>query len=148
MRRAIKIIILVLSYFSIVSAQSDVTVTDTIRSVTLEKFNVPQNKTIVLTNILDVNFNAELLDSDMQKLRDCSGQWQEPAPSEFPVTGKRGKMVQYLVHEMIEEAGTYYVRVNVGYRDEERRNSVTVYYMVEVDYPTMASEIDIRDSYS
>lgn len=122
-------------------------ISDTLNVVTLQKFSVPENKSIVLTNIRDINFKAELFDSNQKKIRDCKEFKQDPQPGEFPVLGKRGKMVQYSVYETIEEPGTYYIKISIDYKDEEVSNSISAYYLINVKYPTLSSKVNLRDRY-
>lgn len=120
---------------------------DTIRVVTLEEFSVPSNKHIVLTNIRNISFEAELLDMQFNFIRNCTNSWQDPSANEFPVKGDRGKLVQFSLRESIKEAGEYYIRVKIHYSDERQKNNLEVLYKVIVDYPTMGSEISLRDKY-
>ncbi len=129
------------------SFAQQVEVVDSIDAVILETFRVPQNRNIVLTNILDVNFRAELYDINLNKIKDCENHWQDPNKSNFPVSGKRGKMVQYSVSEQIDEAGVFFIKVIIDYKDEETSNSLEALYRINVKYPTMATAVDLRDSY-
>jgi hypothetical protein len=134
------------AFTSIIFGQSP-NISDTLNVVTLQKFSVPENKSIVLTNIRDISFTAELLNSNFEKIRECTEFKQDPPPSEFPVAGKRGKMVQYSVYETIDEPGTYYVKISIKYRDEEVSSSLSAYYQINVDHPTIASKVNLRNKY-
>ncbi len=128
-------------------AQNPPKINDTLSTVTLEKFNVPPNRYIVLTNIRDIKFEAEVLNENLEKIRDCGEFWQDPAQSEFPVAGPRGKLVQFLVKESIETIGRYYLKVKINYRDEEVSNSIEGYYQIDVGYPTIAAPVELRNEY-
>ncbi len=145
MKKIILIFFIAVSVF----AQSKYTIKDTISVVTLQKFNVPKNRYIVLTNIKRVSFTAELLDANFNKLRDASEFWQDPIPSRVTrnAKGGRGVMVQYAVKEAIEKPGKYYVKISIKYRDEKGSGRASAYYMVNVDYPRMGSEVKLRDHY-
>jgi hypothetical protein len=146
MKTIINIIVAIWILVSSTYAQQ-VEVVDSIDAIILENFRVPQNRNIVLTNILDVNFKAELYDMNLNKIRDCDNQWQDPAASNFPVSGKRGKMVQYSVTEEIDDAGVFFIKVIINYRDEESSNTLEALYRINVEYPTMSTTVDLRDSY-
>lgn len=142
------LIAFIFSFFSVqyVSGQN-INITDTINVVTLQNFSVPKNKSIVLTNIRDVNFKTELLNENLQKIRDCKNDWQEPSKNEFPISGKRGQMVQYKVNESIQDEGKYYIKISINYKDEETDNKLEAYYLINVTYPTIASNINLRSDY-
>ncbi len=120
---------------------------DTIEVVTLEEFSIPSNKHIVLTNIRNISFEAELLDNQNNFIRKCEKSWQDPPKNQFPVSGERGKLVQFSLKESIEEAGEYYAKVKIGFVDERGKNNIEVLYKIIADYPTMGSEINLRDRY-
>ena len=132
----------------VIFSQTDLIIHDTLSTVTLQRFNVPQDKYIVLTNIKSINFHAELLDSSLNKIRDCFNFSQSPSKEELSsqIVGKRGVLVQYVLNESIEQIGRYYYKVTASYVDEFGSDTKTGYYMVNVTYPTMASDIDIREN--
>ncbi len=146
MKKVTQILLLIITVLASISAQT-IEVVDSIDAVILESFRVPENRNIVLTNILDVEFTAELFDINMNKVKDCDNQWQDPAASQFPVNGKRGKMVQFSVNEQIDEAGVFFIKVSIKYSDEESKNSLEALYRINVKYPTLASIVKLRESY-
>jgi hypothetical protein len=141
-RLCIIVLFPVLSY-----AQSSAEIGDTIRVVTLEEFRIPNNKHIVLTNIKNISFEAELLDVGLKPIRSCTKSWQDPPAKEFPIRGERGTLVQFSLREAIETAGEYFVKVKINFSDERKNNNLDVLYKIIVDYPTIGSEINLRDKY-
>ena len=127
-------------------AGQTINISDSLDVVSLQEFQVPQDKYIILTNIKKINFEAELLDSDQNKIRGIKNFSQFPGKEELPklVQGDRGVLVQFAVNELIEESGIYYVKITANYVDEYGRDSKTGYYKVEVHNPTIASEINLR----
>ena len=65
-----KIFLLALLLPVFIYAQNDPVIHDTINVVTLQRFSVPQDKYIVLTNIKRIDFRAELFDSSFNKIRE------------------------------------------------------------------------------
>lgn len=129
--------------------QNPVVVQDTINVVTLQSFNVPKSKYIVMANIRSLKVTAELFDKDMQKIRDCNDYWQYPSPKDLAnqLKGKRGATIQYVLHESIDKIGTYYVKTTVDYQGEEGSGTTAAYYMINVDYPHMGAAIKLRPNY-
>jgi len=145
MKKLLVILLLAVPIF----AQGNITIKDTIDVVTLQKFNVPKDRYIVLTNIKRAAFSAELLDENFNKLRDSEDFWQDPAPSKIKskARGGRGVMVQYAAKEAIEKPGKYYIKIHIKFRDEKGSGSASAYYMINVDYPRMGSEVKLREHY-
>jgi hypothetical protein len=145
-----KIILTILILLSVqVVAQKKIKITDTLSVVTLEKFSVPKDRQIVLTNIKQSTITAELLDNTFKpisKIKDIS---QTPSQKEIKqkAKGGRGVMVQYVVHAMIENPGEYYIKINIKYRDEKGSGEATAYYKVTVSYPIVNNEISLRENY-
>ncbi len=132
-----------------VSAQKNTNVSDTINVVTLERFSVPKDKQIVLTNIKQCSINAELLDKDFNKIRAITDIAQNPSQAvvKRKSKGGRGVMVQYVVYATIENPGEYYVKINIKYRDEKGKGTASAYYKINVSYPTVNNEISLRENY-
>ena len=109
---------------------------------------MPDDKNIVLVNILGGEFKASLLNSGGGYLRDCEEVWQFPSKEELArkVQGGRGETVQFHTREAVEDAGVYYIKMDVSIMDENRRRfSKSAYYMINVHNPTMAAEINLRE---
>jgi len=125
----VKYVLLFLFFAVSISAQNDIVVSDTVNVVTLQKFNVPNDKNIVLTNIKQISIQAELLDSKFNKIRDVEEIFQTLSSDEVISKAKdgRGVMVQFVVKEAIEKPG--------------------VYYLVNVSYPRVNSKINLRENY-
>ena len=146
--KKIVIIISILLSVSLV-AQNAPKISDTLSVVTLERFSVPKDKQIVLTNIKESIIKAELLDKDFNKIRDIEDINQSPSQKVIKQKSKggRGVMVQYIVFATIEEPGDYYVRINIKYRDERGNGKASAYYKVSASYPTVNNEISLRKNY-
>lgn len=139
-----KVLLFVLISFSFLFGQG-VSVRDTISAVALQKFKVPARKQIVLTNIKQINsFRASLLDAGMNKIKDLTEFYQDPKQLKG---GQRGETVVYEVYGMVEEAGTYYVKIDFSFVDETASRSVSGYYKLNVDNPTMSAKVNIRETY-
>jgi len=136
-------------FSSISYGQSATNISDTISVVTLERFSVPQDKQIVLTNIKASEIEAELLDNEFNKIRTIDDIVQNPSKAEVKRKSKggRGVMVQYAVYATIEHPGEYYVKININYRDEKGRGSASAFYKIEVSYPTVNNQISLRENY-
>ena len=132
-----------------ISAQKNPNISDTISVVTLERFSVPKDRQIVLTNIKQSTIDAELLDKDFNKIRSIDDIVQNPSQEEIKKKSKggRGVMVQYVVYATIEEPGEYYVKINIAYRDEKGKGNASAYYKIIVSYPTANNEISLRENY-
>lgn len=137
--------LLIISYTSSNAQPGDIQ--DTITTVTYEQFNVPGERYIVLSNIIDINVSAELLDENYTTIKSIDNIYQFPGKSEFPVSGSRGTTVQISVRETIEQTGTYYVKVNLDFRSEVGSRNVPAYYKVIVNNPTMLAPVKIKERY-
>lgn len=144
-----KYILLFLFISATIIAQSSITISDTIDVVTLQKFNVPDDKNIVLTNIKQISIQAELLNSEFSKIRDVEEISQTLSSDEVISKAKdgRGVMVQFIVKEAIEDPGVYYIKIDIGYTDEQGKGSASAYYLVNVSYPRVNSKINLRENY-
>ena len=144
-----KYLLLFLFISATIVAQSSVTVSDTIDVVTLQKFNVPDDKNIVLTNIKQISIQAELLNSEFSKIRDVEEISQTLSSDEVISKAKdgRGVMVQFVAKEAIEEPGVYYIKIDISYTDEQGKGSASAYYLVNVSYPRVNSKINLRENY-
>ena len=144
-----KYLLLFLFISATIVAQSSVTVSDTIDVVTLQKFNVPDDKNIVLTNIKQISIQAELLNSEFSKIRDVEEISQTLSSDEVISKAKdgRGVMVQFVAKEAIEEPGVYYIKIDISYTDEQGKGSASAYYLVNVSYPRINSKINLRENY-
>ncbi len=130
-------------------AQDNITINDTVDVVTLQKFNVPEDRYIVLTNIKQISIQAELFDSEFKKIRDVEEISQTLSSEEVITKARdgRGVMVQFVVNEAIEEPGSYYIKIDINYTDEQGKGSASAYYMVNVEYPRVNSKINLRENY-
>jgi len=144
-----KKIILFLFLSTAIFAQVKINISDTLNVITLEKFSVPNDRQIVLTNIKKSVIEAELLDKEFNKIRSIDDIRQNPSQNEIEKKSKggRGVMVQYMVYVTIDEPGEYYVKINIMYRDEKKNGSATAYYKINVLYPTVNNEISLRENY-
>ncbi len=147
MKKLLLLILLVLAVT--VFAQKNPNVSDTISVVTLEKFSVPKDKQIVLTNIKQSSITAELLDKEFNKIRAIDDIVQNPSQAVVKrrAKGGRGIMVQYSVYATIEDPGEYYIKISIKYRDEKGRGNASAYYKIIVSYPTVNNEIRLRKNY-
>ena len=145
----VKYVLLFLFFAVSISAQNDIVVSDTVNVVTLQKFNVPNDKNIVLTNIKQISIQAELLDSKFSKIRDVEEIFQTLSSDEVISKAKdgRGVMVQFVVKEAIEKPGVYYVKIDINYTDEQGKGFASAYYLVNVSYPRVNSKINLRENY-
>lgn len=142
--KRISILVLLLAV-SINFAQGKVA--DTIHVVTLQKFKIPSDRNIVFSNILDFNVSANILDESGNLVRPSKDVWQSPSMKDFKkdVAGGRGATVQFSFNDMLEKPGTYFLEAKIKIKDENRRShTIPAKYMIVVDYPTMASEINLR----
>jgi len=144
-----KYIFLFLLLSATIVAQSNVTISDTIDVVTLQKFSAPKDRNIVLTNIKQISIQAELLDSEFNKIRDVEEIAQTLSSEEVMSKSKdgRGVMVQFVANEAIEEPGVYYIKIDINYTDEQGKGSASAYYLVNVSYPRVSSKINLRENY-
>jgi len=123
-------------------------VADTIHVVTLQKFKIPSDRNIVFSNILDFKVSANILDEAGNLIRPSKDVWQSPSMKDFKkeVAGGRGTTVQFSFNDMLDKPGTYYLEAKIKIKDENRRSiTIPAKYLIIVDYPTMASEINLRE---
>ncbi len=146
--RKLLTVILCVSAFSIIFAQK-VQVKDTIKVAALQKFSVPSSGALVFANLLTFNCNADLLDKDMKTLRKIQFSESKPKKEDFAkaASGGRGATVWIIFSDFIDIPGTYYVKVNYDTRGELGGLTGSVYYLVIVSNPTLASAIDLRKQY-
>ncbi len=144
-----KYFLLVLFLSVNIFAQESITINDTVNVVTLQKFNVPADRYIVLTNIKRISIQAELLDSEFNKIRDVEEIAQTLSSEEVIKKAKdgRGVMVQFVAKEAIDEPGIYYIRIDINYIDEQGKGTASAYYLVNVSYPIVTSKINLRENY-
>jgi hypothetical protein len=144
-----KIIIISILFVVSIVAQKPPVISDTLNVVTLEKFSVPKDKQIVLTNIKQSIIKAELFDKNFKKIRNIDEIAQSPSQKEIMKKSKggRGVMVQYVVYATIEEPGEYYVKISIKYRDERGKGNANAFYKVNVSYPIVNNEISLRKNY-
>lgn len=139
-----RVILLFLISFSFIAGQG-VNVRDTINVVALQQFKVPARKQIVLTNIKSISsFKATLLDESLNQIKELTDYYQDPKTLKG---GERGETVVYEVYGIAEKSGTYYVKIELSFVDETARRSVTGYYLLNVDNPTMSAKLSVRESY-
>ncbi len=121
---------------------------DTLTVVTLQKFKIPSDRNIVLQNILDLNVKADIMDENGNLVRPSEDIWQSPNKADFKreVAGGRGATVQFSFNDALDKPGTYFLEAVIKFKDENRRShSAPAKYMINVDYPTIASEINLRN---
>lgn len=127
-----------------------VKVRDSVTTVTMEWFSVPGFPDILL-NVKNVSYTAQLLDSKLEKIKDCNPPRQRPSKEEFTkkvAKENRGTTVAFLTDEFIEEAGIYYIKTNVSYVSEnDGKGNFSDYYKITANYPTIASEVALSDAY-
>jgi hypothetical protein len=142
------IIISILMTLSVI-AQKAPKISDTLSVITLERFSVPKDKQIVLTNIKESIIRAELLDKNFKKIRNIKEIAQSPSQRviKYKSKGGRGVMVQYNVYATIEEPGEYFVKIEIKYRDEKGDGKASAYYKVDASYPMANNEISLRENY-
>lgn len=144
-----KIIIISMLLAVSVFAQKAKKISDTLSVITLERFSVPKDKQIVLTNIKESIIRAELLDKNFKKIRSIKEIAQTPSQRaiKYKSKGGRGVLVQYNVYATVEEPGEYYVKIEIKFRDEKGDGKATAYYKVDASYPMANNEISIRENY-
>ena len=98
--------ILLISTFSL--AQK-VEVRDTINAAAYQNFDVSP---FVLGNILRIDYSIDLLDANLQKVRECKNFSQKPKKEDFAkaTAGGRGTTFILFIKEAIEQTGTFYIR--------------------------------------
>jgi len=126
-----------------------VDVLDTIKVASLQNFNAPSVGALVLANILKLDYTAELLGPNLQKIRDVKKATQKPKKEDMPkaVQGGRGTTVWIVFNDMIEEPGTYYIKISINASGELGGLKKDVYYLVEVYNPMLAAAVNLRPSY-
>ena len=122
---------------------------DTLRVVTMQKFKVPGNREMVLTNIKSIKIEVELLNSDMQVIRQIKEINQDPSNEKITSSAKggRGAMVNFSCNAIIEDPGIYYARYKINFVDETKSQNLTVVYRLEVANPILAAPLDLRPEY-
>lgn len=124
-------------------------VTDTLNLVTMQKFKVPGNKEIVLTNIKSVKIEAELLNSNMGVIRQIKELNQDPAPEKMQekMRGQRSVLVTFSCFETIDEPGTYFVRIKIDAVSETGSQKGERISRLEVKNPILAAPLNLRPEY-
>lgn len=124
-------------------------VLDTIKVAALQDFNAPSVGALVLANILKLDYSAELLNTNLQKIRDVKKATQKPKREDMPkaVQGGRGTTVWIVFSDMIEEPGNYYIKISLTASGELGGLKKDVYYYIQVSNPSLATAINIRPSY-
>lgn len=128
------------------SLAQKVDVRDTINAAAFQNFDVPP---FALGNILRIDYTIDLLDANLQKIRECKNFYQKPKKEDFAkaTAGGRGTTFILFIKESIEQTGTFYIRVTVKATGETGGLNKEFYYLVNVDYPTIASALTIRPNY-
>lgn len=122
---------------------------DTIKVAALQKFNAPANGALVLGNILKLNYTADLLGENKEKIRTIQFITQKPKKEDFPkaAAGGRGTTVWMVFSDIIEKPGTYYIKVSLDASGELGALKKDLYYLIKVTNPVMASSVDLRPTY-
>lgn len=140
-----------LLFFIFITAQifAQIKVIDTLNVVTMQKFKVPGSKEIVLTNIKSVKIEAELLNADMQVIRQIKEYNQDPAPSKMQdaLRGKRSVLVTFSCFETLDEPGTYFVRIKINAVSETGPQAGERISRIEVKNPILAAPLNLRSEY-
>lgn len=133
-------------FVSTFSLAQKVDVRDTIKAAAFQNFDVPP---FVLTNILRIDYTVDLLDANLQKIRECKNFYQKPKKEDFAkaTAGGRGTTFILFIKESIEQTGTFYIRVSVKASGEQGSLNKEFYYLVNVDNPTIASALNLRPNY-
>ncbi len=122
---------------------------DTLRVVTLQKFKVPSDRNIVLKDILGFAVKASITDENGKVLRKVTKIWQSMSNAQFKrkTRGGRGVTIQFAFFDSVETPGNYFVVVRFKVIDENRRRHVLppIKYMLNVNYPTLASPVNLRN---
>lgn len=126
-----------------------VDVKDTIKVAVLQNFNAPSVGALVLANVLKLDIAAELLDANLKKLRDIKKITQKPKKEDLPkaTAGGRGTTVWAVLSDMVEQPGTYYIKVSVNMSGEVGSVKSDVYYMLIAYNPALAAPVKLRDKY-
>ncbi|MFA6598663.1 MAG: hypothetical protein WCS69_13145 [Ignavibacteriaceae bacterium] len=135
--------IIILSAFTLAQ---NIKVRDTIRVAAFQNIDVPP---LVLTNILRIDYNIDLLDANLQKIRDCKNFTQKPKKEEWAkaTAGQRGTTFILSIKESIEKTGTFYIRIAIKASGEKGGLNDAFYYAVIVENPTLAAPVTIRSDY-
>lgn len=146
--KKIAILALCVFTFSFTQAQK-IHVLDTIRVASLQKFNAPSVGALVLSNILRLNYTAELLDDGMKKIRNVQSATQKPKKEDLPkaAAGGRGTTVWLVFNDYIEKPGNYYIKVSIDASGELGSLKQDVYYYIVVSNPNLAAPVTLRASY-
>lgn len=134
------------TFIALISAQ-DGNYIDTINVVTFQKFKVPSDKNIVLEAVLNSSLDAQLVTKSGSFVKNIDEVWQDPSQEKLSqeTRGGRGATVQTSISTMVEDPGEYVVKLTVSFTTENRaKRSIPVEYLVNVSYPTMASDVAIR----
>ena len=133
-------------FISTLSLAQNIDVRDTINVAAFQNFDVAP---FVLGNILRIDYTIDLLDANMQKVRECTNFSQKPKKEDFgkATAGGRGTTFILFVKESIEQTGTFYIRISVKASGETGGLNRDFYYLVNVDNPTIASALNIRPNY-
>lgn len=126
-----------------------VDVKDTIKVAVLQNFDAPSVGALVFANVLKLDISAELLDGGMKKIRDIKKITQKPKKEDLAIAtkGGRGTTVWAVLSDMVEQPGTYYVKVGINMSGEIGSVKADVYYMVIAYNPTLAAPVKLRDKY-
>jgi len=137
--------ILLLSVSPFLIAQK-VEVKDTIKAAAFQNFDVPP---LILGNIMRIDYTVDLLDARLQKVRECKNFIQKPKKEDFPKATASGRGTTFVLYikEAIEQPGTFYIRITVKASSELGSYNKEFYYLVNVDYPTIASVLNVRPNY-
>jgi hypothetical protein len=128
---------------------------DTVHAISLQEFSVPSKLAYVAQNLVKFNLTAELFDINKTKIRDCKNIVQKPKSEDIEKEvrklssdGRAGIAIMAAVKEIIEEPGSYLIKFNVTGTGENRQTaSKSFFYLVIVEYPTIAAPIKLRDKY-
>ncbi len=147
MRKAILLFLCFIT--SLTFAQKESISEDTVKAVTNAAFNVPSFGAISLQNVLKIDYSAELLDANQNKIMDITNFTQKPTKEELAlkVKGGRGATVNIVLHPKVEQPGRYYAKLRVSASTELGSATKEVFYPIIVSYPTLAAPIDVRSSY-
>ncbi len=143
MKRVIFLLLFV--FVALSTSNAKITIKDTVNVTAMQKFKIPQNKNIVIANVLRIKVDAELLDAGMNPIRKCDELWQDPTNAQIAkkTRGGRGTDVQFSVFETIKKEGTYYIKLDIKVKGERGSGRKVVYYFVNVKLPEVAAPIDL-----
>lgn len=132
--------------FASVQAQK-VKIQDTINATVLQKFNAPSVGALVLGNCLKLNYSAELLDANLNKIRAVRSSTQKPRKEDFAKVSGRGITAWFFLTDYIEKPGVYYIKVSIDVVGETGPLKQDVYYLINVSNPTLAAPVNLRAAY-